>query len=114
MAQERKPFTKDQICDYWDSKHERISAMLDICWCCGDICLKLEKAHIVALCEGGIDEPSNIHLLCANCHQKTEGLTEDQYWKYLGLVSWNLNGKIKERYELLVAVGAIKSVTADV
>lgn len=42
-------------------------------WCCA-ICSELldpsfDIDHIVALCNGGLDEVNNMQALCANCHR---------------------------------------------
>lgn len=58
--------------------------------------MKLERAHIHALCTGGSNEISNLHLLCSVCHKDSEFLggssggyeklyvdkTQELYWKW--------------------------------
>jgi len=78
-----------QVADYWDRVgHPRIVAMEDVCWCCGRITMWLERAHIEPICEGGVDEPSNIHLLCRSCHTDTEFMRGKLYWQYLESMVW--------------------------
>ena len=43
----------------------------DVCFACGTE-RPLERAHILARCEGGSDEVSNFHLLCGFCHRQSE------------------------------------------
>jgi 5-methylcytosine-specific restriction endonuclease McrA len=42
----------------------------------------LERAHILARCEGGSDAVDNLHMLCSTCHKASEGLTGDPYWAW--------------------------------
>ena len=44
-----------------------------ICFACG-FEYGVERAHLIPVCDGGSDDPSNIHLLCESCHKKTEGI----------------------------------------
>jgi hypothetical protein len=39
------------------------------CTLCGVWRYSLHRDHILAKCRGGIDEPNNIQLICANCHE---------------------------------------------
>ena len=49
----------------------------------------LERAHIKARVEGRRDEPSNLHLLCTNCHVESEYLSGRAYWNWLRYVYEN-------------------------
>ena len=41
------------------------------------------RAHIVARCDGGSDDVSNLHMLCKSCHNASEWIVgEDQYWRW--------------------------------
>lgn len=77
----RKNWSRDAIADYWERYGLRY-ATTKSCWCCGRLDSRLERAHIVALCDGGSDTVDNIHLLCGPCHRATEGMTTDEYWAY--------------------------------
>lgn len=50
----------------------------DECWACGDV-LRLERCHIVSVCDGGTDDPSNLVILCMSCHVESEYLTPDVF-----------------------------------
>jgi 5-methylcytosine-specific restriction endonuclease McrA len=39
------------------------------CVMCGTYRQSLQKDHIIPKCKGGTNDPSNIKLLCANCHE---------------------------------------------
>lgn len=41
-----------------------------------------ERAHILARCEGGIDSPVNLHMLCTACHHQSEFLSGDRYFDW--------------------------------
>ncbi len=58
---------------------------------CGDYCFACgfdnngsttERAHILALCSGGNNQPSNLHCLCSLCHKNSEHLNGDLYWDW--------------------------------
>ena len=40
---------------------------------CGVLRKTLHRDHILARCNGGLDTPENIQLLCANCHEDKTG-----------------------------------------
>jgi hypothetical protein len=43
-----------------------------MCFACGTFSVKIERAHIIAICEGGSNDVSNLHLLCGSCHRNSE------------------------------------------
>lgn len=45
------------------------------------------RAHILAKCDGGSDDVSNLHILCRFCHTDSEYLTGDDYWRWF----WNVD-----------------------
>ena len=47
-----------------------------MCFACGAFAVRIERAHIVALCEGGTNDVSNIHLLCTSCHRNSETISD--------------------------------------
>ena len=55
-----------------------------MCFACGAFTVRIERAHIVALCEGGTNDVSNIHLLCTSCHKNSETIINiSEYEKWL-------------------------------
>ena len=67
MSQKRTMPTKAKIVEHWNAKYdEDFSA--NYCWGCGHKCNYLERAHLLAKCEGGTDEENNLILLCRICH----------------------------------------------
>jgi len=59
---------RKQIAEFWNRANNR-------CWFCGyDDIGDLERCHIIARCEGGADDASNLQILCSICHRKSE------YW----------------------------------
>ena len=69
---------------YRGARQEAIGRQVGRCADCGRICAtyvggKWETAslggevdHVLPLCEGGTDEPSNLRLRCKSCHGKVE------------------------------------------
>lgn len=43
-----------------------------VCWACGILCKDSgpTRAHVVARCHGGSDDPENFILLCDHCHEE--------------------------------------------
>ncbi len=56
------------------------------CFACGRMSA-VERAHILARCEGGSDGVENIHLLCHQCHVLSELLSGDHYWRWFSRMS---------------------------
>ena len=56
------------------------------CFACGKMG-NVDRAHILARCEGGSDGVDNIHLLCHYCHILSEMLSGDHYWRWFGRMS---------------------------
>lgn len=58
---------------------------------CGGVCAKCSKAfgdeynsrltldHIVAMCNGGPNDPSNLQLICQECHNSKTGTDRNEY-----------------------------------
>jgi hypothetical protein len=61
-----------------------------ICFACGMTGRggSLDRAHILARCNGGSDDPSNIHMLCRLCHKDSETLDGEAYWSWFWQRSW--------------------------
>ena len=85
-----KKITKQQICDYWETKKYEGDMGTDwdtatkACWCCGRFTDNLEKAHIVPDMLGGEYEVSNLVLLCNTCHREAPDFDNPQYmWDWI-------------------------------
>ncbi len=91
--EERKSMpSRKQVREFWDSDEGRayLSEKTGIvrsfeygCFACG--CpYDLERCHIRAKSKGGSFSVSNLHLLCANCHQESEDFSEgdERYWRW--------------------------------
>lgn len=87
--------SKKKIIDYWvngegsvllEEKGIELASYGDndynCCFACGDI-LRVERAHILAHCEGGSATVDNLHLLCKECHLESEYFNGDFYWNWL-------------------------------
>lgn len=66
----------DQILKYWWHKYDICEKE---CFACGAP-RKLYRCHIIPSILGGSNKVSNLHLLCAGCHDKSEGLAT--YWTW--------------------------------
>lgn len=82
---------KKEIYDYWaeridglDEDRYNFGPLKDhyCCFACGSY-HRIERAHIVPLCDGGTNDVSNLHLLCAMCHIDSEMLVGDLYSAWL-------------------------------
>ena len=51
------------------------------CFACGSGSI-LQRCHINAKCEGGVDDEENLHLLCKPCHLESEILQGSNYWEW--------------------------------
>jgi hypothetical protein len=51
--------------------------------------LRTERCHIVPKHQGGTDDVSNLHLLCAACHVESENLTGSVYWAWFDRKPWH-------------------------
>ena len=85
----RRMPTKNQIKEYWWKRLVELEKFIckdevfedDYCFACG-FEAHTERAHILAKCEGGNNEPSNLHLLCSQCHKTSELLNGKRYWNW--------------------------------
>jgi HNH endonuclease len=60
----------------WAEAHER-------CWRCGYKSV-LHRCHNVPASLGGVDEPSNLVLLCGRCHREAPNVTDTSFmWRWL-------------------------------
>ena len=61
---------------FWSEAHER-------CWRCGTT-KSLQRCHIVARSLGGSDEPSNLVILCSECHADSPDVDDSEImWDWL-------------------------------
>ena len=80
---------RQTIAKYWSSRHEKVSEDdANHCFACGDG-LRIERCHIVPKHQGGTDDVSNLHLLCAACHVESENLTGSVYWAWFDRKPWH-------------------------
>lgn len=56
------------------------------CMACGSKG-RIDRAHIVASCNGGSFQPSNIHCICQICHKLSEHLEGHDYWLWIAIKS---------------------------
>jgi hypothetical protein len=93
MTSRRKMPSASRIRNFWafklsvgdlakyDSPEECLEEK-DSCFACGFYMGPLERAHILARCDGGDDSVSNLHLLCPWCHEASEQLSGEAYWQW--------------------------------
>jgi len=76
----------NEIYEWWDGSNKFVNVMTDLCWRCGNFARVLERCHIVARCDGGLDDVQNLNLLCRTCHDLTEySVDPEAYWKCFNL-----------------------------
>lgn len=97
--------TWNQIKEYWlNTSLFRLKGVTDVeqnfCFACltDNFSIRLERSHIKAICVGGDNHPSNLHLLCSICHKDSEhlggndlkeGRLEELYFDKTQSVYWN-------------------------
>jgi hypothetical protein len=81
--------TREEIVDYWSRNQEECGLSVDwaeageLCWRCAQG-RKLQRCHIVPRALGGSEEPSNLVLLCAQCHAEAPNVADPEFmWKWL-------------------------------
>ena len=81
--------TIEEIVDYWSEYENESELSVDFdeankrCWRCGHK-RKLERCHIVPASRGGEDTPSNLVLLCKDCHKENPNVTDSEImWDWL-------------------------------
>lgn len=78
-----------EIIDYWIKFEDECDLNFDwseadiMCWRCG--CKrKLQKCHIIPYSLGGKDEPSNLVLLCNECHEEAPNVESSTFmWDWI-------------------------------
>lgn len=85
--------SKKVIYNYWsesplsDSLNtQAFDGEMNKCMACGNKG-NIDRAHIVAKCNGGSFQPSNIHCLCQICHKLSEHLEGTDYWLWIAIKS---------------------------
>jgi hypothetical protein len=90
MPDARKMPSENAIRDYWCSTDlwERMDVPGEsdlgergVCMACGRKSA-VGRAHILARNDGGSNEPSNLHMLCMDCHNASELLDGERYWRW--------------------------------
>jgi 5-methylcytosine-specific restriction endonuclease McrA len=81
------------VVDYWSAREDDCGlgatwADADrLCWRCGRKA-KLQQCHIVPKARGGACEPSNLVLLCNQCHREAPNVSDPRYmWIWLRATS---------------------------
>lgn len=81
--------TIKKIVNYWREHENECGLSIDFaeaaerCWRCGYE-RKLERCHIVPASRGGEDAPSNLVLLCKECHKENPNVTDPEImWDWL-------------------------------
>jgi hypothetical protein len=77
------------ITDYWSRRQDECGLSVDwaeaeeLCWRCAHR-RKLERCHIVPRALGGSEHPSNLVLLCAQCHGEAPNVADASFmWVWL-------------------------------
>lgn len=81
IIKRRKMPSQKKIFEHWEIRLDSIYPQQ--CFACSSLdTTKLERAHILARCNGGSDEVDNLHLLCRNCHVSSETISGEKYWQW--------------------------------
>jgi len=79
----------EDIVEYWESRADETELSVDfseakiLCWRCAQE-RKLQRCHIVPESLGGADEPSNLVLLCGQCHAEAPNVDDPTFmWDWL-------------------------------
>ena len=79
--------SRKKIFEYWQDKLDNVYDD-NSCFKCGfggsmyDYAM-VDRAHILSVFDGGNDDVENIHLLCNNCHKKSEAYSGELYYDWL-------------------------------
>ena len=63
--------SKKEITLHWKKKYD-ITFEDNFCWGCGFRKHSLDRAHLLAHCNGGDEHPDNLILLCKFCHYEIQ------------------------------------------
>ena len=84
MGRKRKMPSREKIFKHWKNKLNNITNN-NTCFKCGVTPffnkknIIVDRAHILAVCEGGTDDLNNLHLLCKSCHRESEAYSGVEY-----------------------------------
>lgn len=84
MGRKRKMPSREKIFKHWKNKLNNITNN-NTCFKCGVTRffnkknIIVDRAHILAVCEGGTDDLNNLHLLCKSCHRESEAYSGVEY-----------------------------------
>ena len=81
--------THQEIVDYWSKHQSECGLSVDwaeaekLCWRCAHKRL-LQRCHIIPRALGGDEQPSNLVLLCAQCHTEAPNVADPDFmWVWL-------------------------------
>lgn len=83
---------KNKIVDYWFYNSNICETELNfdwadalkVCWNCGSETSRIERCHIIPKMLGGEDIPSNLVLLCNDCHLEAPDINDkDSMWNWI-------------------------------
>lgn len=79
----------EEITNYWQEYQDECGLSVDwseatlLCWRCAHK-RKLQRCHIIPRALGGSEEPSNLVLLCAQCHSEAPNVNDSEFmWTWL-------------------------------
>ena len=82
--------SRQKIAEYWQERVERLGVFNPLqhdlpeneCWACGNA-MRIERCHIEAHMDGGLNAVENLVLLCGNCHTHSETLAPATFWTWI-------------------------------
>lgn len=90
--------THDEIADYWSHHQDESGLSVDwaeakeLCWRCAQG-RQLQRCHIVPRSLGGSESPSNLVLLCSQCHSEAPNVSDPEFmWVWLRAHAASLYG----------------------
>ena len=84
--QKRKMPSHSMVFHHWRMMGLKPAKNKQTCFRCGYTApdkLNLERAHIIARCNGGPDHVDNLVICCHHCHVFTDGWTRDEWVHFL-------------------------------
>ena len=116
--------TKQEIVKYWTTRQDESGLAVDwaeaheLCWRCG-YKTSLHRCHIIPDSLGGLDEASNLVLLCGRCHREAPNVKDSSFiwlWLRAHAVSfydtyWTLRGEAE--FEKIYGRKLFSNLTGD-